>query len=59
MSVGCSCIVNFRKVQEISENAERCTKSGTVTQHTFKSLKTSISDKVFDNLKKILEQGFK
>ncbi|XP_044175845.1 uncharacterized protein LOC114967797 [Acropora millepora] len=46
---------NFSKFMEISANADRCTRSGSVTQYTFKSIQKRMSeDEVHDKLCQIL-----
>ena len=46
---------NFSKFMEISANADSCTRSGSVTQYTFKSIQKRISeDEVHDKLCQIL-----
>ena len=46
---------NFSKFMEISANADSCTRSGAVTQYTFKSIQKKMSeDEVHDKLCQIL-----
>ena len=46
---------NFSKVLEIAANASRCTRSGSVTQYTFKCIQKKMSeDEVYDKLCQIL-----
>ena len=45
---------NFSKVLEIAANANRCTRSGLVTQYIFKCIQKMSEDEIYDKLCQIL-----